>query len=82
MQRAAVSVPANIAEGWARDSTKEYLKHLSIARGSLAELDTFFILCIELDYVSEPRLEVLQADAIVLGKKINALQKSLRKCLP
>jgi len=81
MQRAASSVPANIAEGWARDSTKEYLRHLSIARGSLAELETFFVLCVELEYASGDRLKPLQEDSERLGRKINALQTALRKHL-
>lgn len=81
MQRAASSVPANIAEGWARDSTREYLRHLSIARGSLAELETFFVLCVELGYVSEPKITALQEDTAILGRKINVLQSYLRKHL-
>lgn len=44
MRRAAVGIPSNIAEGWARRYTREYIQFLSIANGSAAELDTQLIL--------------------------------------
>jgi len=52
MRRAAVSVPSNIAEGQARHTTGEFIQFISHAEGSIAELDTQFIIAIDLDYCS------------------------------
>ncbi|MGH2543385.1 MAG: four helix bundle protein [Ardenticatenaceae bacterium] len=70
MQRAAVSIPSNIAEGHARRYRKEYLHHLSIAHGSLAELDTQIELAVRLKHLSsEPTLQI--------GKQLEALARQL-----
>ena len=53
MRRAAVSIPSNIAEGAARNSTKEFIQSLYIALGSLAELETQLLLARELEFVPE-----------------------------
>ena len=53
MRRAAVSIPSNIAEGYGRKHKAEYNQHLSIAYGSLLELETQFLLAKDLGYVIE-----------------------------
>jgi|FLYL01.1.fsa_nt_gi four helix bundle protein len=77
IQRAATSIPANIAEGWGRGSTKEYIQFLRVARGSLMELETHLILAARLGYFSPERLAALQKEVEVLGKRINSLIRSL-----
>ncbi len=53
MRRAAVSVPSNIAEGYARNTSKELIQFISIALGSLSELDTQLAIAHELGYISD-----------------------------
>jgi four helix bundle protein len=53
MRRAAVSVPSNIAEGAARSGTREFVQFLTVARGSLSELETQLHICRELGYVHD-----------------------------
>jgi four helix bundle protein len=78
MQRAAVSVPSNIAEGNKRESVKEYLHHLSIAAGSLAEMETQLLLAAKLDYCTSEQLNDLLNQATEVGKMLCGLQRSLR----
>ncbi len=77
-QRAAVSIPANIAEGHARDSTKEYQYHLSVARGSLAELETLMTLAHDFGYALPAQYNALMAELEELSRTLRGLQKALR----
>jgi len=60
MRKAAISIPSNIAEGYGRQHKAEYDQFLSIAYGSLLELETQFLLASDLEYVTEnPQIEEL-----------------------
>jgi len=80
MRRAAVSVPANIAEGAARKSTKELLHFLSVAAGSLSELDTHLEIAGRLGYVAEVAPIRDKADdvfALLVGLSASLKRKSV-----
>ena len=79
LQRAAVSVPANIAEGRERQYTKEFLQHLSIAYGSLAELETHLQIAERLNYIDPNQLKQLLEKTAEVGRMLNGLRRSLRK---
>jgi four helix bundle protein len=79
VQRAAVSIPSNIAEGNNRESTKEYLHHISIAAGSLAEMETQILLATKLNYGDDRQSEELLAQADEVGRMLSGLQRSLRQ---
>ena len=77
LQRAAVSIPSNIAEGQARNSSKEFNHFLGIARGSLAELETQIMLAQRLDYLSTEKANLTLEKAEEIGKMLKGLQKSI-----
>ena len=81
LQRAAFSIPSNIAEGHARSSTKDYLRFISIAMGSLAELETQLELSARLGYIDQPKLGELLAVADELGRMLQGLRRSLQSKL-
>lgn len=79
IRRAAVSIPANIAEGAARNSSKEFAYFVSIAQGSASELETELIIAYRLGYLSETLFSKLIADLERIGRMITGLTRRLRK---
>jgi four helix bundle protein len=77
VRRAVISVPSNIAEGHSRESTKEYLKHLSIAQGSLAEVETQLELAVRLKYLEAEEVHDVLQQCVVLGKQLYKLRDAL-----
>ena len=79
LQRAAVSVPANIAEGRQRQHSKEFLQHLSIACGSLAEVETHVQIADRLNYINENQTDEMLNKAEEIGRMLNGLRRSIKK---
>jgi four helix bundle protein len=77
MQRAAVSIPSNIAEGHAREHLNEYLHHLSIAHGSLLELETQVEIARRLGYASASSFDTLLEEIDTLSRQLRALRQAL-----
>jgi four helix bundle protein len=79
MQRASVSIPSNIAEGFGRESTKELLRFLYTARGSLMELSTQLEICNNLGYLPEEEHSSIQRLADEVNRLLNGLIFSKKK---
>jgi four helix bundle protein len=73
MQRCAVSIPSNIAEGCSRNSELEYKRFLEIAIGSAFELETQLILCHELQFIRQEKITPLIDELKVIQRQINTL---------
>ena len=79
IQRAAVSIPSNIAEGFGRGGNKEFLQFLSIAKGSLYELKTQLIIAFEIGYINDIEYNKLKNDSEEIGKLITGFMNYLGK---
>jgi four helix bundle protein len=77
--RAAASVPANIAEGWMRATRRDYARFVSIARGSVAEVETFLLLAIRTDLLPDRETGPAMQLADKLGRQLNVLWGQLSK---
>lgn len=78
IRRAAVSVPANIAEGYERQHRKEYIQFLMVAKGSLGEVETYIDLCKDLCYLKEEEYGKLVAKRQEIGRLLRGLINSLK----
>lgn len=79
MRRAAVSIPSNIAEGEGRRSGNEFGHFLSIAHGSLRELETQILISQRLAYLSETQTQALIGMTEEVGRLLNGLANSLKR---
>jgi four helix bundle protein len=78
LRRAAYSIPANIAEGFGRRSTKELIQCLAIANGSLEEVRYFIYLSSDLGYLAKHEFEEMDKKLIGAAQMIAALSRSLK----
>lgn len=77
-RRAAVSIPANIAEGNGRSGAREFSHHLSVAHGSRCELETLLLIASELGYMQDVHCAALLEQSEEVGRLLRGLLKSLR----
>jgi four helix bundle protein len=79
LNRASVSIPSNIAEGWGRESSKNYLQFLRISRGSLMETETLLEISKNLNYINEREFKVISDNIEEVSKILQGLIKSIQQ---
>jgi len=82
MRRAAVAIPANIAEGQGRRTCGEFLNHLSIAHGSVRELETHAMLADRLGHMPQESVDMILGVAAEVGRLVAGLARSLDERTP
>lgn len=79
LNRASVSIPSNIAEGWGRESSKNYLQFLRISRGSLMETETLLEISKNLKYINDTNFKVISDNIEEVSKILQGLIKSIQQ---
>ena len=79
LRRAVVSIPSNIAEGQSRQGSREFICHLSVARGSLSEVETQLMIAHRLRYFTDEHLEALLEKSLEVGRLIHGLSSAVAK---
>ena len=77
IRRSAISIPVNIAEGWGRESPKNYLQFLRNSRGSLFELETLILISDDMKYIESEMSNNLHSEIDEIGKMLNSLIKRI-----
>lgn len=77
LDRAAVSVPSNIAEGYGRNNINEFIRFLRIANGSKCEIETQLLICVKLGYLQTEQIRQALSLCDETGKMLRALAESL-----
>jgi four helix bundle protein len=81
MQRSVVSVPSNIAEGYGRNQTRDFIRFLQISMGSLYELQTQMEICYRLAYIEKKEYDNFDHDSVEIAKMLSALIRKLKESL-
>lgn len=77
IRRAAISIPANISEGSAKNSTADFIRYLRIAHGSLSELETLLLIAFQLMYIDEICFKIIEGKLFKINAQLSGLIKSI-----
>ena len=79
IRRSAISIPANISEGAAKNSPPDFIRYLRIAQGSLSELETLLLIAFQLEYIDETGMKIIQGTINKINAQLSGLIKSIKK---